>query len=567
MIKFTSMRYKNLLSTGNVFTTIFLDKSPSTLIVGLNGSGKSTMIDVLSFVLFGKPFRNINKPTLVNSINQKDAVGEVEFTDNVSKYKVVRGIKPSIFEIYVNGVLLNQEAESKDYQEVLEQQILKFNYKAFTQIVVLGSSSFVPFMQLAANERRVIIEDLLDINIFSSMNLVVKEKISVIKNRSAELKSLVEATMSKIDLQKKHIENAQKNNLEIIKTKQSEVEENTNHIDSLKKDIINIENEVKELKKTIKDETSLKEKEKKLHQFEAKIDNNIYEIKKQIEFYTKNSTCPSCEQEITNGEDKVHECKDKLVKYTEGLDKLQEEYKKISDRTGEIIEVQNKIINNQNQIAEINATISHTEKQNRKLLKEIEDLKSKKALSSDLMKVSKELVEQLEELNKERKALLEEKTYVDVAATLLKDTGIKSKIVKQYLPIINKLINKYLSSMGFSVNFEMDEQFNETIKSRHRDIFSYENFSEGEKMRIDLALLFTWRAIAKMKNSMNTNLLILDEVFDSSLDNSGTDEFMKLIQSLSESNVFVISHKGDVLQDKFKSLIRFEKVKNFSRIV
>ena len=555
------------MSTGNVFTEIQLDKSPSTLIVGTNGAGKSTMLDALTFSLFGTSFRNVNKPTLVNSINNKDCLVECEFRANNKNYRIVRGIKPSVFEIYCDGELLNQDASSKDYQKILEDQILNFNYKAFTQIVILGSSSFVPFMQLKAHDRRAIIEDLLDINVFSSMNVVVKNKATVIKERSAELKNETSSVVSKIDMQKKFIEDAQKNNKDQIEKLQKDYEEHTNQIDKLTNDTKLIQRHIDALLKKVADEDSTKQKQKKLGQLEAKIEQNIAKAKKDIDFYTKNSTCPSCDQLINNKDEKVTQCNHKISELNDGLEKLTEEYNKTSTRLNEINEIYKKVNSHNTELTRINASITQIQKYTKKITKEIEDLANKKVLSDDMMSVSIELVEQLEKLNDERKALTEEKSYIDVAAALLKDTGIKAKIVKQYLPVINKLVNKYLSAMDFFVNFEIDEEFKETIKSRFRDEFSYENFSEGEKLRIDLALLFTWRAIAKMKSSMNTNLLILDEVFDSSLDHSGTEEFMKLIDTLTDANVYIISHKGDVLMDKFRNVIKFDKVKNFSQVV
>lgn len=566
MIIFKTLKWKNFLSTGNFWTEIELDKSPNTLVVGTNGAGKSTMLDALTFALFGKPFRNINKPTLLNSINQKDCLVEVNFKIKSKHYRVVRGIKPAVFEIYIDGELVDQDAASKDYQQILEEQILKFNYKAFTQIVILGSSSFVPFMQLSAADRRTIIEDLLGIDIFSAMNIVVKERATTIKNRAAELKTAVDTTLSKVELQKKFIEDAQKNNKELALRKEVEYQDQVAQINKLTKDGELVQKHIDALLKSITDEKLLKDKQKKLDQFEAKIESNISKVRKDIQFYTLNSTCPTCDQAISNGEAKVHECNYKLSGYSEGIAKLQDEYNKVSERLTEIAGIHRKISDHTSEISRINASIVQIQKYARKLSAEIEDLQSKKVLSEDMMNVSKELVEKLESLNKERRELVDTKNYIDMAASLLKDSGIKAKIIKQYLPVINKLVNKYLASMDFFVAFEINEEFKETIKSRHRDDFSYNNFSEGERMRIDLALLFTWRAVAKMKNSMNTNLLILDEVFDSSLDNTGTEEFMKLINTLSDTNVFVISHKGDVLLDKFKNVVKFAKKNNFSYI-
>lgn len=567
MVKFKTLKWKNFLSTGNVFTEIQLDESPGTLIVGTNGAGKSTMLDALTFALFGKPFRNINKPTLVNSINSKDCVVEAEFRTQNKNYRVVRGIKPAIFEIYSDGELINQEAASKDYQKILEDQILSFNYKAFTQIVILGSSSFVPFMQLSAYDRRAIIEDLLDINVFSSMNIIVKEKVSSIKDRAIQLKSDITSTVSKIDLQKKFIEDAQKNNKEQIEIKEKEHDDQLSQIEKLISDSDLIQRHIEDLLKKTVDEDSVKQKQKKLNQYEAKIEQNLSKAKKDIEFYTKNSTCPTCDQLINNKEEKVNQCNHKIAELDDGLSKLQEEYDKVSTKLNVIMSYHKKVSEHNNEITRINASIAQIKKYSQKLLRDIDDLKGKKVLSEDMTNVSRELVEKLETLNGDRKKLLDEKNYVDIASTLLKDSGIKARIIKQYLPVINKLVNKYLTAMDFFVNFEIDEEFKETIKSRYRDEFSYQNFSEGEKLRIDLALLFTWRAIAKMKSSMNTNLLILDEVFDSSLDHSGTEEFMKLLNTLNDTNVFIISHKPDILMDKFRNTIRFEKVKNFSRII
>ena len=566
MIIFKTLKWKNFLSTGNFWTEIELDKSPNTLVVGTNGAGKSTMLDALTFALFGKPFRNINKPTLLNSINQKDCLVEVNFNIKSKQYRVVRGIKPAVFEISIDGELVDQVAASNDYQQILEEQILKFNYKAFTQIVILGSSSFVPFMQLSAADRRTIIEDLLGIDIFSSMNIVVKERATTIKNRAAELKTAVDTTLSKVELQKKFIEDAQKNNKELALRKEVEYQDQVAQIDKLTKEGELVQKHIDALLKSITDEKLLKDKQKKLDQFEAKIESNISKVRKDIQFYTLNSTCPTCDQAISNGEAKVHECNYKLSGYSEGIAKLQDEYNKVSERLTEIAGIHRKISDHTSEISRINASIVQIQKYARKLSAEIEDLQSKKVLSEDMMNVSKELVEKLESLNKERRELVDTKNYIDMAASLLKDSGIKAKIIKQYLPVINKLVNKYLAAMDFFVSFDIDEEFKETVRSRHRDNFSYANFSEGEKMRIDLALLFTWRAVAKMKNSMNTNLLILDEVFDSSLDNTGTEEFMKLINTLSDTNVFVISHKGDVLLDKFKSVVKFVKKNNFSYI-
>lgn len=566
MIVFKKLRFRNFLSTGNIFTEIDLDKHPTTLVIGINGAGKSTMLDALTFALFGKPFRNVNKPTLVNSINEKDCIVEVEFRANNKIYKVVRGIKPNVFEIYVDGVLLNQEAAAKDYQEILEEQILKMNHKSFTQIVILGASSFVPFMQLSAADRRTIIEDLLGIDIFSSMNSIVKDRVALIKQRAADLKTDMDTTISKIEMQKKFIEDARKNNNEQIEKKEGEYEEHVKHVEELTKNAEKVKLHIDALMKTVTDETEMKNKQKKLDQFEAKMESNINKARKDIDFYTRNSTCPTCDQAIKNKDEKITKCNHKIEEVGGGMEKLREEYNKVSERLIEIQNIHQNVSRHNSELTRINASVTEIQKYMKRLLAEVEELRTKKVLSDDMMEVSKELVTKLAKLTEDRKELVDTKNYMDVAATLLKDTGIKAKIIKQYLPVINKLINKYLAAMDFFVMFEIDDTFKETIRSRHRDEFSYYNFSEGEKQRIDLALLFTWRAVAKMKNSMSTNLLILDEVFDSSLDANSVDSVIKILGGLDFANIFVISHRGDMFQDKFKNVIEFRKEKSFSQM-
>ena len=567
MVYFKSVKWKNFLSTGNVFTEIDLDRSPNTLVIGNNGAGKSTMLDAITFALFGKPFRNIKKGTLINSINDKDSVVEITFRTQNKEYRIVRGQKPNIFEIYANGDLVNQDSKVKDYQEHLEKNILKFNYKAFTQIVILGNASFIPFMQLTSTDRRAIIEDLLDLQIFSSMNLVVKERLAVFKVEANDLKRKIEGTLAQIEMQKKYIEDTKKNTQEQVDKKQKEYDDTIEQLGELKRKSDLIQKHVEQLSARLANEQKFKNEHRQLSQFEAKIEAKITKTKKDIEFFNHSATCPTCDQAINNKDEKVEQFGKKIDEYQSGLDELHKEQDRVINYLNEIAKVNKHIQEHNSEVTRLNASIVQIQKFANKLSDEIKELSSKKVLSEDMMRVSEELVENLGKLDDDRKLLVEKKQYIDVAAALLKDTGIKARIIKQYLPIINKLVNKYLASMDFFVNFEIDEEFKESIKSRHRDLFSYENFSEGEKMRIDLALLFTWRAIAKMKNSMSTNLLILDEVFDSSLDSTGTEEFMKLLHSFgSEANVFVISHKGDILVDKFDSVIRFEKVKNFSQI-
>lgn len=569
MIYFQTIRWKNILSTGNTFTEVKLDKSPNTLIIGHNGAGKSTILDALCFVLFGKPFRKINKPNLLNSINNREGLVEVEFNIGQKRYKVIRGIKPNIFEIYCNDVLVNQDAKAKDYQEHLEKFILKLNYKSFTQVVILGSASFVPFMQLSAADRRAIIEDLLDIQIFSSMNTIVKEKMSEIKDKNLKTSYDVKLTEEKIELQRQNIEDHKKHNDKEIERKQAEIVESQNQIFTLESDIQKIQHHVLVLQKKIQDHPSVGKKSKGLLQIEAKMETNIKKIEKDILFYEQNDNCPTCRQTLTDSfkDDQIRERNDKRKQLANGIEEIGREIAKVNARIEEINKIQKHITEHNNEVVKHNSTISAINKYITKMNQEITLLShTKNNLVEENTKL-KELVEQLSSLVRVQEELAVEKQYYEYAATLLKDTGIKTKIIKQYLPIMNKLINKYLSAMDFFVNFNINENFEETIKSRHRDEFSYANFSEGEKMRIDLALLFTWRQIAKLKNSTNTNLLILDEVFDSSLDTVGTEEFLKLLHDMGQdTNVFVISHKGDQLFDKFRSVIKFKKVNNFSRI-
>jgi DNA repair exonuclease SbcCD ATPase subunit len=570
MIKFEKVRWKNILSTGNAFTEIDLCRSPNTLIIGSNGAGKSTILDALCFGLFGKPFRKINKPNLLNSINQSHGVVEVQFTIGKKSYKVIRGIKPNVFEIYCNNELLNQDSRSKDYQEQLEKLILKLNFKSFTQVVILGSASFVPFMQLSPADRRAIIEDLLDIQIFSSMNSILKEKTSTLKETTTKNKYSIDLTEEKIELQKQNIEEYKKYNDFEIKKKEEEISESEKEIETCEKDIVNLQSNIETLLKTIEDKTPTEKKISKLNQLESKMDDNIKKNRKDILFYEQNDNCPTCKQGI--GEefrnDQISEIEKKIDTQQKGLEQIKKEIDKLDNRIKEIQDINSEIYKHNNEIIKNNSTIKTLNEFIKKLKKQISELSNKKNnLEDDNLKLKK-LKEELETLLVEQQELTVEKQYYEYASALLKDNGIKTKIIKQYLPIMNKLINKYLTAMDFFVNFNIDENFEETIKSRHRDEFSYDNFSEGEKMRIDLALLFTWRQIAKLKNSTNTNLLILDEVFDSSLDSVGTEEFLKLMGEMgSETNIFVISHKGDQLFDKFRSVIRFQKKNNFSEVV
>lgn len=569
MINFSVLRYKNILSTGNTFTEIKLNSSNNTLIVGNNGAGKSTMLDALCFALFGKPFRKINKPNLLNSINLSDGLVEVEFSIGTKYYRVIRGIKPNIFEIYCNDLLLNQDAKAKDYQEYLEKVILKLNFKSFTQVVILGSASFVPFMQLSAADRRSIIEDLLDIQIFSSMNNLVKEKISNIKDATINNKYELNLTSEKIKLQKQNIDEHKKHNDEEIKRKLDEITTSELQNEHLSADVVIIQKHIDILQQKISDKLSVETKSKKMIQMESKLEASIKKIDKDIAFYEQNDDCPTCRQ-ILDLEFKSNQVSDKITKREQihkGVTEISTEITRLNARLVEIQNINKNITGHNNELIKNNSTISAVNQYITKINKEIADLSIRKDSIEHENENLISLVEQLRTTMDEQERLSNEKQYYEYASNLLKDTGIKTRIIKQYLPVMNKLINKYLSSMDFFVNFNIDENFDETIKSRHRDDFKYSNFSEGEKQKIDLALLLTWRQVAKLKNSTNTNLLILDEIFDSSLDEGSMENLFTIFNEFdSDTNLFVISHRGDQLFDRFRSVIKFEKHGNFSRI-
>ena len=570
MIKFNVVRWKNFLSTGDKFTQIQIDKSPSTLIVGDNGSGKSTLLDAVSFALFGKPHRNINKIQMVNSINNKGCVVEVEFEIGSHSFKIVRAIKPNKFEIWQNGNMINQASASRDYQKYLEQNILKLNHKSFHQIVVLGSSSFIPFMQLQTYHRRAVIEDLLDIQIFTKMNMILKERNSVLRDELTDSNYNLDLTKDKISVQKKYIKDITEMNEEQIDGKQFEIDEARTEIEVLNEQIKDSNDYVVEHQdqnnKALKE---LHDKKNSLAQYKFRFEQQINDVVKDAKFYEQNKECPTCSQEINEElrNAKMDVAKSKAKELQKAITKAANEAQSVNDVIDDLNIIQDQIISKQQDIHSNTITIERLQKSITTLQKDIEGLTGK---DGDLGKANK----QLSDLQMSRDSwaenklkLIEEKTYNDAAGEMLKDTGIKTKIIKEYLPVMNTLVNKYLSILDFFVSFELDENFNESIKSRYRDTFNYSSFSEGEKQRIDLALLFTWRQIARMKNSASTNLLILDETFDSSLDHDGIDSLMKILGSLEEgSNVFVISHKGDLLDGKFRSKIEFVKERNFSKI-
>ena len=561
------MRWKNFLSTGNQFTEIQLDRNNTTLVIGENGSGKSTILDALCFGLFGKPFRNINKGQLVNSVNNGSCEVEVDFKIGTKSFKVIRSIKPNMFEIYINGKMYNQDANARDYQKYLEQQILKLNYRSFTQVVILGSSTFIPFMQLKARQRRDVVEDILDIQIFSLMNMLLKQKLKTIQEHQRDANYNVDLTTEKIELQNKYIEDVKKNKDKLIGEKSTVLNGNEEEIHSRQKKIGELKQANKELGFNTTNLNDSTDKVQKLKGIDATLKEKRSSTKKYITFFEENDDCPTCEQHIdeTFKKNMIVTKKGEHDKFDNGIQELSEELKRQEDLLEAINSYIAMIRENDAEIGKITYSIKEMEKFNTNLQSEIEQLQLGEVNKEYLDKI-KALRKSLKSFEKQHQELRADQTYAEAARSMLMDTGIKTKIIKQYLPIMNKLINTYLTAMEFYINFTLNENFEETIKSRHRDEFTYASFSEGEKMRIDLALLFTWRAVAKMKNSTNTNLLILDEIFDSSLDSTGTDEFLKILNTLDGENVFVISHKQDVLVDKFRSTIRFEKVKNFSHV-
>jgi DNA repair exonuclease SbcCD ATPase subunit len=567
MLKFKSVRWKNLLSTGSSFTEILLDRNTNTLVVGENGAGKSSVLDALCFVLYGKPFRKIKKDQLINSINGRDVVVEIEFEIYNKKYKIIRGIKPTIFEIYQNDVLLDQDAASRDYQEYLEKNILRMNMKSFTQIVILGSSSFVPFMQLPAGIRREVIEDLLDIRIFSTMSVLLKDRVSSNKDDILTNKNEIQNSVDILELhEKQKKKNSEKKN-ELVIISNQRISELQFNINRANEEIAVVQSDIDNLLIDIEDESKVINRISKIESLENDLESTKTKAKKTIKFYEEHDNCPTCTQTIDAliKSRKIEERQSALDKISDALIVLGKELSETQNRYQEISKINRDIKDKQYRITNaLSASVLTDQREISILQKQISDTTTDKETETDIE--IHQIENRLSELRLIKEQLLHKKELYELAGIILRDGGIKSRIIKQYIPIMNSLINKYLASMDFFVKFQLNESFEETILSRHRDDFTYDSFSEGEKMRIDLALLFTWRTIARMKNSANTNLLILDEVFDASLDANGCEEFLKLIHSLEDANVFVISHKGDILQDKFRSTIKFEKHKNFSRI-
>lgn len=555
MIHFKKVRWKNFLSTGNQFTEVLLDRSPTTLIIGENGSGKSTMLDALCFGLFGKAYRPIKKNQLVNSINTSGAVVEVEFEIGKNKFKVVRSIKPNDFQIIRNGEAMDQEAHSRDFQKILEDSILKLNYKSFTQVVILGSSCFIPFMQLSTSHRREIVEDILDIKIFSTMNMLLKQNYKTISGELSELELEENLYRSKQEMEETHLG-------KIEQDAEKRIEVLTKERDKYNVDKKERETRNQEIQTALVNKTSVEADSSKLSTLRTQVKTKKSEVDKQRDFFVKNDDCPVCEQPIKQSFKKLRnkELLDQSQKYESAIGEMESELNRLNSNLSELNMLSSELQQNN---AEIKALTSMAEK----CQKDLDQLSKDKKETDEIRSHIETLKSNIQEIDIRMKELKEENFYLDICKNLLHDTGIKSKIIKQYLPVMNQTIQKYLGILDFYVNFHLNEQFEETIKSRYRDDFSYSSFSEGEKMRIDLALMFTWREIARLKNSTNTNLLIMDEVFDSSLDASGTDDFLKILNELESQNIFVISHKGDVLFDKFYSMIKFEKQNNFSKMV
>ena len=569
MITFRKVTFKNFLSTGNTSTDIDLDKHSTTLVIGDNGSGKSTMLDALCFGLFGKAFRNIKKDQLVNSVNERDCKVEVHFQIGKQQYLIIRGIKPTRFEIYKNGTMLNQDASARDYQKHLETNILKLNYRSFTQVVILGSSSFIPFMQLTPAHRRDVVEEILDIKIFSLMNTILKIRLKQMKETQKDITHQSQLTETKISMAQEHIEQTQEKKKTSKDKLIKQIEDNKKGVEKLQNEVSTILTEFVEWRDNVaRKHAKLQSDKSELSNTQWKMNQNSEKNENEIEFFKENDECPTCDQVISEEfkEIAIEKRTDKLVTNACNLVRLDEQLTEMEARNKLYEKIAWDMREKEVDAAKKTASAASLHTFNEQLLQQLEGLsKIDQELTAEKTKLTS-YKGHLKTIDKKKEKLTDDSNYLTIAKQLLQDSGIKTKIIKRYLPVMNKLINSYLSALEFQVKFELDEEFNETIKSRYRDVFGYANFSEGEKMRIDLALLFTWRQIAKMKNSTNTNLLVLDEIFDSSLDYNGTDEFLKILNTLSNENVFIISHKSDLSVDKFDGLIRFEKVQNFSKV-
>ena len=568
MIVFKKIRYKNFLSTGNTPIEINLSNSPTTLVIGKNGSGKSTLLDALCWALFNKPFRIIKKEQMINTINSSDCEVEIEFSVGTKQYKVKRSVKPNLFEIYEDGNLLNQNASSIDYQKYLEQNIMKLNYRSFIQVVILGSSSYEPFMKMKARYRRDVVEEILDVKVFTQMDLILRDQQGQLSKEILEMRHKCDLIQTKYETEMKHFKSLSDLNTNDIDDKKLQLEKHTKAKEEYANKIKEIQSQIDDYNTQLEGKDEADNKLKQLLKLETKIEQNIDTHNKSIKFFADNDTCPVCTQLIdkTFREQKSEQLHKKCAELETGIKKLTSEINKVEERINHFGAVSKKLSDLYVNIAKVNTSLEELNNYSDKIHQDILQLENKQTDSKQIATDLQQLKEQLESTKSETDKIINQKKYVDVLREVLSDKGARGHIIKKYVPIINNLINQYLQAMDFFVSFHLDEEFNETVKSRHRDTFNYNSFSEGEKLRIDLALLFTWRTIAKMKNSVNTNLLILDEIFDSSLDQQGTDDFFKIVNKLKNENIFIISHKGDILFDKFTNILKFEKYQNFTRL-
>ena len=568
MIVFKKIRYKNFLSTGNTPIEVDLRKAPTTLIIGQNGSGKSTLLDALCWALFNKPFRIIKKEQMINTINQQDCEVEIEFDVGMKQYKIKRGVKPNLFEIYCNGDLINQNASNIDYQKYLETNIMKLNYRSFIQVVILGSSSYEPFMKMKARYRRDVVEEILDVKVFTQMDLLLRDQQGQLSKEILDVRHKCDLIETKYETEMKHFNTLSDLNTSDIDVKKEQLEKNNKANETYSLKVKELNKEIDSIKEELEGKEEADSKLKQLLKMETKIEHNLHGHKKNLEFFEENDNCPTCTQKLEpefRGEKITFE-KGKITVLKDGVKKLTEEVTKMEKKVNYFGAISKKLSDLYVDIAKVNTSLTELNSYSNKIHEEILKLENKQTDSKKIATDLQQLKEELEQVKIQRDKVTNDKKYVDVLREVLSDKGARGHIIKKYVPIINGLINQFLQQMDFFVNFELDEEFNETIKSRFRDTFNYNSFSEGEKLRIDLALLFTWRTIAKMKNSVNTNLLILDEIFDSSLDAQGTDDFFKIINKLQNENIFIISHKGDIMFDKFTNIMKFEKYKNFTRL-
>ena len=569
MILFKKIKYKNFLSSGNMPVEIDLNKANTTLVVGINGSGKSTLLDALCFALFNKPFRIIKKEQMVNTINNGDTIVELDFEVGTKSYKIIRGIKPNIFEIYCDGERIDQHANVVDYQKYLEKNIMKLNYRSFIQVVILGSSSYEPFMKMKPRYRREVVEEILDIRVFGLMDLLLRSQQSDLQKKVVETRHQADLISTRYETEAKYLKSLQTKDIDVQTHKQKLIQKNEQDRLNYVQKMDELNNQIAATKTKLVDKPKTDEKVNQLAKLEAKIETNLLNHKKSLEFFEENDNCPTCTQTLTPEfkETKITEEREKVDTLEKGLKDLLNEIVKTETKVNEFNAISDKIVELNVDVAKIQTSLDSIKQQTDNIHQELNIFSN--GGETDIEKIQDELRKMKINLDKAKldlEEVQEEKSYVDILREVLNDKGAKAKIIKKYLPIMNQLVNKYLQAMDFFVSFQLDEEFNETVKSRFRDEFNYNNFSEGEKMRIDLALLFTWRDIARMKNSTNTNILVLDEIFDSSLDGQGTDDFLKILKTFQKENVFIISHKGDIMFDKFNDVIKFEKEHNFTRL-